>query len=97
MARPSSAFAANRDQVLALARVHGARNVRVFGSVARGMDRETSDLDLLVDADATVTLFSLAGLELALAQLLGVRVEVRTPMEISRHIRDRVLAEARPL
>lgn len=97
MARPSSALAANRDQVLALARAHGARNVRVFGSVARGMDRESSDLDLLVDADATVTLFSLAGLELALAQLLDVRVEVRTPAEISRHIRDRVLAEARPL
>lgn len=97
MTRPSSALAVHRDQVLALARAHGARNVRVFGSVARGMDRETSDLDLLVDADATVTLFSLAGLELALAQLLGVRVEVRTPAEISRHIRDRVLAEARPL
>lgn len=97
MARPSSVLAANRDQILALARAHGARNVRVFGSVARGTDRESSDLDLLVDADATVTLFSLAGLELALAQLLGVRVEVRTPAEISRYIRDRVLAEARPL
>ncbi len=97
MACPASALAASRDQVIALARAHGAHNVRVFGSVARGMDREASDLDLLVDADATVTLFTLAGLELALAQLLGVRVEVRTPAEISRHIRDRVLAEARPL
>jgi len=97
MTRPSSALAANRDLVLELARAHGARNVRVFGSVARGMDRETSDLDLLVDADATVTLFTLAGLELALGQLLGVRVDVRTPAEISRHIRDRVLAEAQPL
>ena len=97
MAQPSIALKANRDRVLEIARVHGARNVRVFGSVAHGTDCEGSDLDLLVDVDATVTLLTLAGLEQALHDLLGVAVDVRTPAEISHFIRDRVLAEARPL
>jgi predicted nucleotidyltransferase len=47
--------------------------------------------------DERATLFTLAGLEQALNELLGVPVDVRTPAEISRYIRDRVLAEARPL
>lgn len=97
MAHPSTTLHAHREEVLRIARAHGARNVRVFGSVAQGRDRDGSDVDLLVDVDGTVTLFTLAGLEQALRDLLGVRVDVRTPAEISRYIRDRVLAEARPL
>ena len=97
MAQPSIALKANRDRVVEIARAHGARNVRVLGSVAHGTDREGSDVDLLVDVDASVTLFTLAGLEQALRKLLGVAVDVRTPAEISHFIRDRVLAEARPL
>ncbi|MGE0278716.1 MAG: nucleotidyltransferase family protein [Nitrospiraceae bacterium] len=97
MTRPSIALQANREQILQLARAHGARNVRVFGSASRGTDREGSDLDLLVDVDEHATLFTLTGLEQDLRELLGVAVDVRTPAEISRYIRDRVLAEARPL
>lgn len=97
MAHPSTTLYAHREEVLRIARAHGARNVRVFGSVAQGRDREGSDVDLLVDVDGSVTLFTLAGLEQALRELLGVRVDVRTPAEISRYIRDRVLAEAKPL
>ncbi len=97
MTQPSVALKAHRDRILDIARAHGARNVRVFGSVARGTDRDGSDVDLLVDVDDSVTLFTLTGLEQALRNLLGVRVDVRTPAEISRYIRDRVLAEARPL
>ena len=97
MAQPSTALKANRERVLEIARAHGARNVRVFGSVARGTDREGSDVDLLVDVDASVTLFTLTGLEQALRELLGVGVDVRTPGEISHFVRERVLAEARPL
>lgn len=97
MAQPSTTLNAHREEVLQIARAHGARNVRVFGSIAQGRDQEGSDVDLLVDVDGTVTLFTLAGLEQALRDLLGVRVDVRTPAEISRYIRDRVLAEARPL
>ena len=97
MALPSVALRTHRDRVLEIARAHGAGNVRVFGSVAHGADNDGSDVDLLVDVDASVTIFTLAGLEQALRELLGVRVDVRTPAEISRYIRDRVLAEARPL
>ena len=97
MARPATALQQNRDQVLEIARAHGARNVRVFGSVAHGADREGSDVDLLVDVDENVSLFTLAGLEQALRDLLGVPVDVRTPAEISHYVRDRVLADARPL
>lgn len=97
MTLPSEAIRTHRERVLEIARAHGARNVRVFGSVARGADRDGSDVDLLVDVDQTVTMFTLAGLEQALGTLLDVRVDVRTPAEISRYIRDRVLAEARPL
>lgn len=97
MAQPSISLKVNRDRVLEIARAHGARNVRVFGSVAHGTDREGSDVDLLVDVDATVTIFTLTGLEQALRELLGVAVDVRTPAEISHFIRDRVLAEARLL
>jgi predicted nucleotidyltransferase len=97
MTRPSAALEAHRERILQLARAHGARNVRVFGSAARGTDREGSDVDLLVDVDESATLFTLTGLEQELTALLGLPVDVRTPAEISRYIRDRVLAEARPL
>lgn len=97
MTRPTVALQTNRERILQLARAHGASNVRVFGSAARGTDHEGSDVDLLVDVDERATLFTLTGLEQALSELLGLPVDVRTPAEISRYIRERVLAEARPL
>jgi len=97
MTRLSAALGTHRERILQIARAHGASNVRVFGSAARGTDRDGSDVDLLVDVDERATLFTLAGLEQALSELLGVPVDVRTPGEISRYIRERVLAEARPL
>ena len=97
MTIPSVALTTHRERVLEIAHALGAHNVRVFGSVAHGADRDGSDVDLLVDVDQKVTMFTLTGLEQALMALLGVRVDVRTPAEISRYIRDRVLAEARPL
>jgi len=97
MTRPSTLLTAHRHRVIEIAREHGAHNVRVFGSVAQGTDREGSDVDLLVDVDEGVSLFTMTGLELALRDLLGVEVDVRTPGEISHYIREKVLAEARPL
>ena len=97
MAQPSIALRNHRDCVLEIARTYRVRNVRVFGSVAHGTDRDGSDVDLLVDVDETATLFTLAELEQTLRDLLGVAVDVRTPAEISHYIRNRVLAEAKPL
>lgn len=85
-----------RAEILRLADTHGARNVRVFGSVVRADNREDSDVDLLVEFDTGKTLFDLIGLKLDLESLLGVTVDVVTPNSL-RYIRDRVLAEALPL
>lgn len=86
-----------RLTILSLAALHGARNVRVFGSVARGTDDEESDLDLLVDLEEGRSLVDLGGLLADLQDLLGVQVDVVTENGLRDRIRDRVLADARPL
>ena len=83
-----------REQVLAVAERRGARNVRVFGSVARGDDGPTSDVDLLVDLDDGVSLIGLAGLQNELSDLLGVSVDVVPASMLKPRLRDRVLNEA---
>ncbi|MGI8537228.1 MAG: nucleotidyltransferase family protein [Mycobacteriales bacterium] len=95
--RPSTVLAAHRDEVLRLAQVHGASNVRVFGSVARGQDTSTSDVDLLADFPAGTSLLAVIGLEQALGELLGVSVDIGPSDALRADIRDRVLSEARAL
>ena len=85
-----------RAEILRVAEVHGARNIRVFGSVVRGDNRDDSDVDLLVEFKEGKTLFDLIGLKLDLQNLLGATVDVVTPNSL-RYIRDRVLAEALPI
>ncbi|WP_008309754.1 nucleotidyltransferase family protein [Leptolyngbya sp. PCC 6406] len=88
----------NRAQVLAIAAKHGAHNVRVFGSVARGEETRDSDIDFLVDYDpAKVTPWFPGGLLMDWQDLLGCRVDILTDQGISPLIRERVLAEAKPL
>jgi len=72
-------------------------NPRVFGSVLHGTDQEGSDLDLLVDALPGATLFDLGGLQDELETLLGIRVDVRTPMDLPPSFRTQVLAQAQPV
>jgi len=72
-------------------------NPRVFGSVLHGTDHDGSDLDLLVDTLPGVTLFDLGGLQFELESLLGVRVDVLTPNDLSPKFRAQVLKEALPL
>lgn len=79
-----------RAQVLQMARQHGARNVRVFGSVARGEEGAESDIDLIVDLDPDRTLLDLVALTRDLTGLLGVKVDVAT-LDL---LKDRVLARA---
>lgn len=76
---------------------HGARNVRVFGSVARGDDRPDSDLDLLVDVEPDRTLLDVIALEQDLQELLGRRVDVLTERGLSPYLQQRILAEAASL
>jgi uncharacterized protein len=93
----SSVLEKHRTAVSDLVARHNALNPRVFGSVARGEDSEASDLDLLVDATRTTTLFDLGELQLSLEAILGVKVDVRTLSDLPARFRASVLAEARPL
>ena len=86
-----------RDRILEVAARHGARNVRVFGSFARGEADERSDLDLLVDLDQGRSLMDLGGLLMDLQETLGVRVDISTERMLRPEIRKRVLSEAVPL
>lgn len=80
--------------MLEVARKYGARHVRVFGSVARGDERPTSDLDLLVQFDANAPVFARLDLAEELSRLLGVKVEVVKEEALHRVIRADVLREA---
>ena len=86
-----------RPEILAIAARHGARNVRVFGSAARGEAGADSDLDLLVDVGPDRTPFFPGGLLADLEDLLGCKVDVVTEDALHWYIRERVLKEAVPL
>ena len=88
---------AKRDEILRIAERHGARDVRVFGSVARGEASETSDIDLLVSTTENTSPWFPAGLVGDLERLLGRRVDVVTEDGLYWLLRRRILQEARPL
>jgi len=88
---------ARRDEILKLAARRGAKNVRVFGSVARGDSDERSDVDFLVEMEPGRTLFDLSGLLLDLEAVLHTPVDVVTEKGLRPRVRERVLAEAVPL
>jgi predicted nucleotidyltransferase len=86
-----------RDDILRIAAGYGAKNVRVFGSVARGEARPDSDIDLLVSLEPGRSLLDLGGLLMDLRALLGCDVDVVTENGLRQRIRERVLKEATPL
>ena len=83
-----------RDEIAKIAAIHGARNVRVFGSVARGEADEKSDIDFLVEMEPGRSLLDLGGLLMDLQEVLGRDVDVVTERGLNPRIRDRVLREA---
>jgi predicted nucleotidyltransferase len=85
-----------RAAIVRLGERYGASNIRVFGSVVRGDNREESDVDFLVDFEKGRSLFDLIRFKLDLQDLLNVTVDVVTPGSL-RYLRQRVLAEAQPL
>ncbi|MFL6260254.1 MAG: nucleotidyltransferase family protein [Thermoanaerobaculia bacterium] len=86
-----------RNEILEIAKRHGADQVRVFGSIARGEARADSDIDLLVSTGPKTSAWFPAGLVLDLEALLGRKVDVLTENALHWYIRDRVLSEAVPL
>ena len=95
--RPSVALERNRQAIREIVARNLAANPRVFGSVARGEDRDDSDLDLLVDALPGLTYADMDGLKEELEGLLGLKVDVVTEASMRPRIRAKAMAEARPL
>jgi uncharacterized protein len=95
--KPSAALDAHRPLIRQLVANFKSANPRVFGSTAAGQDAEGSDLDLLVDPLPGTTLMDLGGLQVALEDVLGVSVDVRTPRDLPDGFRQRVLALAQPV
>lgn len=95
--RPSEVFEKNRDFVREAVKRYRTTNPRIFGSVLHGTDRDDSDIDILIDTLPGATLFDLIGLEQELEREMGVPVQVVVAEALHRFIRDRVLAETRPV
>jgi predicted nucleotidyltransferase len=86
-----------RREILRIAGEHGAHNVRVFGSAARGDARDDSDIDFLVEFEPGTSLLTHADLIVALEDLLVRHVDVAPEKTLKERLRDRVLSEALPL
>jgi predicted nucleotidyltransferase len=86
-----------REEILSIASEHGARDVRVFGSVARKEADRESDIDFLVELEPGRSLLDLGGLQMDLETLLGCRVDVVTEGGLYWLLRRRILKEAQPL
>ncbi len=86
-----------REDILRLAAQHGAYNIRIFGSVARGEAGPESDVDLLVDFEPGRSLLDRIGLGQDLEDLLGCKVDVARSDSLHWFLRERILAEAVPL
>lgn len=95
--RPSTALNENREAIRAVALSHRVTNVRVFGSTLHGDDTDSSDLDLLVDPTSETTLMDIARIQVELAGLLNVGVDVLTPNSLPESFREQVLKEALPI
>ncbi len=95
--RPSEALARHRDEIRRIVSENRSSNPRVFGSVLRGEDRDGSDLDLLVDPAPETSLMDVARIQGRLELLMGIPVDVLTPLSLPESYRNRVLAEASPV
>jgi predicted nucleotidyltransferase len=95
--KPSEALHLNRAAIRRIVESHRAYNARVFGSVLRGQDTDSSDLDILIDPTPETTLFDIGAIRHELGQLLGVPVDVLTPNALPDKFRATVMAEALPV
>lgn len=95
--RPSLALDLHRQAVRQVVSEHRAANPRVFGSVLRHEDTESSDLDLLIDPTAETTLLDIGAIRHRLANLLGIPVDVLTPDSLPDRARAQILRDAQPV
>lgn len=85
------------QKILEITDRNGALNVRLFGSRVKGTATSASDLDLLVDLAPGRDLFDLIGMKQEIEVLTGMKVDVVTERSLSKHLREKILGEARPL
>ena len=85
------------EKLIAFCRNNHVRKMSLFGSALRGELRPESDIDLLVEFDKghVPGLITLAGMEIELTEMLGRKVDLRTPRDLNRHFRDEVVREAK--
>ncbi len=95
--RPSLALQGNRAAVREIALRHHVSDIRIFGSVLHGDDKDGSDLDLLVAPTSETTLMDIGAIRYELRQLLGIEVDVLTPKALPDSFREQILAEAMPV
>lgn len=96
--KPSEALNRHRSEIRRIVERNDAKNPRVFGSVIHGEDTNESDLDLLVDPiDGKTSLISLVRIKRELEVLLGVKIDVLTPLALHERFRKSVLREAIPV
>lgn len=94
---PSLLIKHKHSQIMAIMQRFPVQNPKVFGSIAKGIDNEQSDLDLLIEPLPQMTMLDLCGLQIELEELLGMHVDILTPRSIPEKFRNQVLAEAKPL
>ena len=93
--RPSEVVREKREEILAIVNANDTQNPRLFGSIARGEDDETSDIDILVDSVPEITtLLSLAHIKRAIESLTGIATDVATPGSLNPRYCDSVIKEA---
>ena len=92
--RPSEALQHHREDIRRIVRENRSANPRIFGSVLHGDDSDGSDLDLLIDPTRKTSLMDVARIQSSIQNLLGIPVDVVTPLDLPVKFRDRVLSEA---
>ena len=91
--KPKALLESKKRAIFETAARHGAFNIRIFGSVARGEDDENSDIDFLVELEPGRSILDLGGLQIELQELLGCPVDVITVNGLKERIREQVLHE----
>lgn len=95
--KPSDALKQHREAIRRAVEANHVTNARVFGSALHGSDTDASDLDVLVDPTDRTTLFDIGALRGELRDLLGIEVDVLTPMSLPDKFREAVLSEAKQI
>ena len=89
----------NRQKIYEIAEKYGVSNIRVFGSIARGEERENSDVDLLVDIDFEIygSGFARVDFKDKIEKFLHSEVDVLTEKSLNLHIKEQILKEAKTI